>query len=157
MSDWKAVLRVHLILMRIRILDPHWNKWIRIQVISLRFTEFLLTKKNNFQIFSFIFFAYFYPKTWTIQKWGNSYNLSFFKKSDLGFGVFFFAVWLIFYPLDSDLIGVVIVPLLDQGVHGTSLASWIELNWILKVKKVLTPVSDVFAYSKWLLEIWTLH
>ena len=37
--------------------------------------------KNNFQIFRFICFAYFYSKTWwTIQKWGNFYNLSFFQK-----------------------------------------------------------------------------
>ena len=130
MSDWKAVLRVHLILMRIRILDPHWNKWIRIQVISLRFTEFLLTKKNNFQIFSFIFFAYFYPKTWTIQKWGNSYNLSFFKKSDLGFGVFFFCSLVDILPLGFGS---------DWGRDRTlvrsrsprdfsSFLNWIELN-----------------------------
>ena len=43
---FQAVLRIHLILMRIRT----GKKWVRIQVISLRFTEFLSTK-NNFQIF----------------------------------------------------------------------------------------------------------
>ena len=65
--------------MRIRILDPHWKKWIRIQVISLKFTEFFLSK-NNFQIYFLFFFAYFYPKTrWTIQKWGSFYNLFFSK------------------------------------------------------------------------------
>ena len=65
------MLRIHLILMRIRI-----QIRFRIQVISLRCTEFLVL----------FFFAYFYPKTWwTIQKWGNFYNLSFFKNSDLCF------------------------------------------------------------------------
>jgi len=75
----QPVLRIHLILMRIRILNPHWKKWIRIQVIYSRFTEFFLSKK----IFKcFIFFAYFYPKTWwTIQKWGN-FIISFFKSSE---------------------------------------------------------------------------
>ena len=37
------MLRIHLILMRI--LDPHWKKWIRIriqiQVISVRFTDLI--------------------------------------------------------------------------------------------------------------------
>ena len=49
-----------------------------------------------FSNFCFIFFTYFYPKTqWTIQKWGNFYNLSFFKSSDLSLGLkkFFFAVF----------------------------------------------------------------
>ena len=53
------MLRIHLILMRIRILDPHWKKRIRIQVISLRFTDFFF--KIIFKLFCFIFFAYFYP------------------------------------------------------------------------------------------------
>ena len=45
-----SVLRIHSILMRSRILDPHWKKLdpdpnpIRIRVISLRFTEFFLQK-----------------------------------------------------------------------------------------------------------------
>ena len=45
---------IHLIWMRI------WKKWIRIQVmnISVRFTEFLLTKKNC-QIFLLLFFCLF--------------------------------------------------------------------------------------------------
>ena len=64
----ESVLRIHLILMRIWILDKIY--WI------------CLTK-NNFQIFGFIFFAYFYPKT--IQKWGNFYILPVFNSSDLGF------------------------------------------------------------------------
>ena len=49
--------------MRIRILDPHWKKWIqiRIKVISLRFTDFFLTK-NNFQIFILFFSLIFICK-----------------------------------------------------------------------------------------------
>jgi len=47
-----TVLWIHLILMLIRILDPHWKKWIqiRIQVISLRFTEF----SEQSKIFKFV-------------------------------------------------------------------------------------------------------
>ena len=85
---------------RIRILDPHWKKLIRIRTMS--FLYWLFLTKNNFQIFCFIFFAYFYPKTWwTIQKWRNFYNLSFFTSSDLGFRSKA-VLWLIFYPLDPN-------------------------------------------------------
>ena len=37
---YDTFIRIHLILMRIRIriLNPHWKKWI--QVISLKFTDF---------------------------------------------------------------------------------------------------------------------
>ena len=45
----------------------------------------------------FYFFSYFYSKTsWTIQKWGNFYNL-FFLSSDLGFFAVFgwyFTPWI---------------------------------------------------------------
>ena len=34
----ESVLRIYLIIMRIRILDPHWKNWI--QVISIKFTKF---------------------------------------------------------------------------------------------------------------------
>ena len=62
----KAVLRIHLILMRIRILDPHWKKMdpdpdpdpgylFKIYLIFLT--------KQNFQIFCLIFLAYFYAET----------------------------------------------------------------------------------------------
>ena len=42
---------IHSILMRIRILDPHWKK--RIRVISIKFTEFF--NKAEFQFFCLIF------------------------------------------------------------------------------------------------------
>ena len=35
-----TVLRIHLIWLQIRMLDPHLWKWIRIQAISLEFTDF---------------------------------------------------------------------------------------------------------------------
>ena len=71
-SSLQSVLRIHFILMRIRI-------QIRIPVISLKFTDFLT--KQNFNIL-----AYFYVKTlWIIQKSGNFYNLSFFNTSYFGF------------------------------------------------------------------------
>ena len=95
-----AVLRIRLILMRIRIFDrtgkidpdpgSHRKKLIRIriqiQVISLKFTEFLT--KQNFQICCLILFAYFNA---IIRKF---YYLSFFNSSDLGFeSKIFFAVF----------------------------------------------------------------
>ena len=98
-----AVLRIRLILMRIRIFDrtgkidpdpgSHWKKLIRIriQVISLKFTEFLT--KQNFQICCLILFAYFNA---IIRKF---YYLSFFNSSDLGFeSKFFFAVFGWYFP-----------------------------------------------------------
>ena len=70
---YNAVLRIHLILMRIRIriLDPHWKKTDPDPGHYFKIYWIFLTK-NNFQIFCFIFFAYFYPKTWwIIQIWGH--------------------------------------------------------------------------------------
>ena len=62
----KPVLRIHLILMRIRILNPHWKKMDPDPV-------------------------YFF--WWTIQKWGNFYNL-FFQKFRVEFSSKdFFAVF----------------------------------------------------------------
>ena len=98
-----TVLRIHLILMRIRILDPHWKKMIRIQVISVRTTEFF----NNAE-FSYLlsyFFTYFYAKTWwTIQKSWTFYDLSFYNSSDLGFENkhFFLQFLVVILPLRSE-------------------------------------------------------
>ena len=52
----KSMLMIHIILMRIRILDPHWKIWIRILVmnISIRFPDFFLTKQNCQIIFFFL-------------------------------------------------------------------------------------------------------
>ena len=54
---------MHLILMRIRILDPHWNKMEPDPGRSflLRFT--VLFDKAEFSNFLSYFFAYFYAKT----------------------------------------------------------------------------------------------
>jgi len=79
------VLRIHLILMRIRILDPHWKKMDPDPGHFFKIYLIFLTK-NNFQIFCFIFFANFYPKTH--EPFRNEeffYNLSFFKSSDFAF------------------------------------------------------------------------
>jgi len=74
-----TLLRIHLILMRIRIriLDPHWKKWIRIQVISLRFTEFF-KQKIIFKFFVLFFSPIFILKL-ELFKNENFYNL-FFQK-----------------------------------------------------------------------------
>ena len=94
-----SVLRIHLILMliRIRILDPHWKN---MDPDPDHFFKNYLFFFNKKMIFKF-FFAYFYYKTrWPIRK------EKIFKSSDLGFRskkvFFFFSFWLIFYPLDSD-------------------------------------------------------
>ena len=91
------VLRIQLVLMRIRILDPHFKKMHPDLDPGYFFKIywFFLTKQN-FKICCLIFFAYFFAYTlWTIQKSGNFLNLSFFNSSDLGFGStnFFFAVF----------------------------------------------------------------
>ena len=54
------VLWIQLILMRIRILDPHWKKWTRIliQVISIKFTQFF----NKAEFFKF--FVLFFLKSY---------------------------------------------------------------------------------------------
>ena len=57
-------VRIHLIQMRIQILDPHWVKWVRIQVISLRFTKkFKQSRifKQKF-FFSLIYFVFIQQK-----------------------------------------------------------------------------------------------
>ena len=102
----KAVLRIQLILMRIRILDPHWKK---IDPDPNPYPDpdpgyffeiyWIFLTKQNLYIFCLIFFAYFFAKTWwTIQKSGNYNNLSFFNSSDLGFESYFFAVFGWYFP-----------------------------------------------------------
>ena len=76
----EAVHRIYFILKRIRILDPLWKKWIRIQAmnISLRITDVLNTSHIFYSLFSF------YAKTWwTIKKNYNIFILSFFVSWDL--------------------------------------------------------------------------
>ena len=97
------MLRIHFILMRIWILDPHWKKWIRIQVISIKCTEFFLTKQN-FQFCCFIFFAYFYPKTWWPIR-NQEYFISLFSLVHIwGLRVNFLLLqfFVDFCPLDPD-------------------------------------------------------
>ena len=101
-----SVLRIQLILIRIRILDPHWKKmdpdpdpdpgyFFKIYWIFLT--------QQNFQTCCLIFFAYFYAKTWwTIQISGNFYNLSFSIVQIWVLRVIFFCSLLIFCPLDPD-------------------------------------------------------
>ena len=83
--------------------DPHWKKWIRIQVISLRFTDFFQQQSRIFK-----FFVLFYSLTFMLKldKPFKFYNL-FFNCSylDLESTNFNFAVnfWLIFCSLFPDL------------------------------------------------------
>jgi len=97
----KPVLRIHLNLMRIRILYPHWKKWIQIririmiQVISKRFTDFFLTKNNYKFFFSLIFILKLYESFRNAEIFIISL---FFKSSDLGFR----SKKVFFYPLDPD-------------------------------------------------------
>ena len=80
-----AVLRIHLILMWIRILDPHWKKTDPDPVPGYLIEIYwIFLRKQNFRILSYFFL--FYAKTsGTISKSGNFYYLSFFKSSHLGF------------------------------------------------------------------------
>ena len=62
----EPVLRIHLILMRIRIriLDPHWKKMDPDPDPGYLFKIYLIfLTKQNFQIFCLIFLAYFYAET----------------------------------------------------------------------------------------------
>ena len=78
--DLHAVLKIHSILMRIRILDPRWKKLIRIQVISLRFTDSFQQQSRIFK-----FFVLFYSLTFMLKldRAFKFYNLSFFNSSYL--------------------------------------------------------------------------
>ena len=85
-SDLTSAEDIHLILMRIRIriLDSHWKKWIRIQVISLRFTEFI-NKKIIFEFLFYFLLAFLSYNLMNHPDMRKFYNLSFFKRSDLNF------------------------------------------------------------------------
>ena len=88
------MLRIHLILtrIRIRILDPHWKEMDPDPDNFFKIYWIFFTKHNIQIFFKNYFFAYFYLKTcWTIQKWGNFYNLFFQKFRGVKF--FFFAVY----------------------------------------------------------------
>ena len=87
--------------MRIRILDPHWEKWI--QVISLKFTEFF--NKKNFKFLVLFFSLIFILKLDEPFRNEEIFIISLFSKVQIwGFGVkkIFCSFWLIFYPLDPD-------------------------------------------------------
>ena len=109
---YNPVLRIHLILMRIRIRTG--KKWIR--VISLRFYEFLA--KNNLQIFCFIFSLIFILKL--NEPFRNEeiciISLSF-KSSDLGFRSkdFFLQFLVDFLPLGSGSVDPHIFADVDPG------------------------------------------
>ena len=60
-NEFKAVLRIHLILMQIRILDPHWKKMDPNSLFSLNLLTFI--NKAEFSNFLSYFFAYLYAKT----------------------------------------------------------------------------------------------
>ena len=78
------------------------KKWIRIQVISSRFTEFF-NKKNNFQIFVLFFSLIFILKLDEPFRNEEIFIISLFSKVQIwGLGVkkFFCSFWLLFYPLD---------------------------------------------------------
>jgi len=95
------VLRIHLILMRIRILDPQWIKMDLDPGNFFRIYWIFLTKIIS--IFCFIFFVFLSQNLINNSEMRNFYNLSFFKSSELGFRskkVFFCSFWVIFYPLD---------------------------------------------------------
>ena len=81
------------------------KKWIQIQVISMKITEFF-QQSRIFKFLSYFFLFFFMLKSswWIIQKSRNFYNLSFFNSSDFGFKskFFFLSFLLIFCILDLD-------------------------------------------------------
>ena len=79
MSNFSPVLRIHLILMRIRILDPHWKKmdpdpgsFFKIYLIFLR--------KLIFKFVVLFFFACSYPKTYKPFRNEEIFIISLFSK-----------------------------------------------------------------------------
>ena len=80
------------------------KKWIQIQVISSRFTDFF--NKKLFSKFLFYFFPLFLSLNLMNHSEMRKFLIIFFFKSlDLGFRskkVFFCSFRLIFYPLDPD-------------------------------------------------------
>ena len=99
-----SVLRIHVILMRIRILNPHWKKIYPDAGHFFKIYWIFFYQKIIFNFYCFIFFVNFYPKTWwPIQKWGNFYCFIFFKSSGLGFmsEKVFFSVFCWFFTLGS--------------------------------------------------------
>jgi len=130
----------------------------------------IFLSKNNYQIFCYIFFAYFYSKTWwTIQKWGNFYNLSFFSKVQnwvLGVKklfVFFSIFWSIFYPLDLDpwiriflririqeakILRIQRIRILSSAIV---ILLWFRIGTILRKRKAIL---DLFHYYLILDSFW---
>ena len=98
------MLRIHLILMRIRILDPQWKKMDPDRDLGhfLKFTEFFFTKQN-YQIYC-LFFAYLLKLYEPLTKSGNFYNLFFSIVQIWVLRVknLFFSIWLKFCPLVPD-------------------------------------------------------
>ena len=136
------VLRIHLILMRIRILDQHWKKTDPDPGHLFKIYWIFLTKQN-FQICCLTFFAYFYAKTWwTIQKSGNFYNLSFYYLFWFWEKTFFCSFWLIFCLLDPDPWIRIFVRIRFQEskifrIRRIQILSTIFLHWIYDAKKAL--------------------
>ena len=91
------MLRIHLILMRIRILDPHWKK--TDPDPGQFFTE--LKRKKFVLLFSLIFIL----KLKEPFRNEEIFITSLFSKVQiwvLEVKIFFCSFWLIFYPLDPD-------------------------------------------------------
>ena len=106
------MLRIHLILMRIRILNTHWKKMDPDPNPDPDPGHFykiywIFVTKNNFQIFCFIFSHIFILNLDKQFRNEEIFIISFFssKLQILVLGVknvFFCSFWLIFYPLDPD-------------------------------------------------------
>ena len=95
-----TVLRIHLILMQTRILDPHWKNMDPDPDLERIFIYWIFLTEINFQICCCFFPLIFNLKV--NEPFRNFYNLSFFKSSDLGLGVkVFFAFLVDILPLGS--------------------------------------------------------
>ena len=114
----RGVHRIHLILMQIRILDPHWKKWNPDPGPGISLLIFFLTKQN-FQFFCLNFSFIFLPKLvepfeiFMISLFVNSSVLGLKRKQ-----IFFYSFWFIFSPLDP---------------HGSSKPKLCGSKWIQRI------------------------
>jgi len=85
-------MRIHLFLVRIRILDPYWEKMYLDPDIYLRFTNFF-NRRLIFRYIFLTFFTFFMQQLDVLLRADIFDNLSFFNSSDLSF-----SFWLLICP-----------------------------------------------------------
>ena len=124
------MLTLQLILMRIRILDPHWKKVDPDPGLFFKI-YWIFQQKLIFNFFFIIFFAYFYLKTWwTIHNWAKFYNLFFSKVQTWVLGLKFFLLQFLvdILPLGSLSVDPHIFADPDPGSQNSADPTLIQTN-----------------------------